>query len=340
MKCESCQIREVEIELPKDKGLEHGIWDSGELGSPYKLCKDCCHRLENLALRPREFYNLASIHGAFFYLHDDFYDYRTGEATQPDIPVEDAEDYPFPTYEQVKNDLHQLINFTLIQYTPTEEMIRQIQTFEKADVLNYIIKKVDNNFSISFKAYEIIAKAVGRPAENWAREQWKNKPSALTVEYYAKLLCSCLEPKEAFAIITNELAPLKRSAFNEASTALIYLRSPLTLDWLELQTQKMISFTTSFGLLAASSEFSWGRCKKWLDLGRPLSLIALDALNFCLLKNYRGQSLWLKNTKPQLTDPVDVLDIQKTLNEYLKKDAVPRTKNVIKAIFGNLETRP
>lgn len=336
MRCESCQIKDIELTIPKNDGLEYGIWDSGDLGAPYRLCTDCKNRLYQLALRPKELFNLVTIHGPFFYLHDDFYDYETGEATQPETPVVDAYKYPFPKFEEVKSNLNSLINYAFTQYITTEEVLQQLRTFDKEDVLNLIIEKVKHNSSISYKAYEIIAKVVGRQAEIWANSQWKNKEATQSITDYAELLSSCLSPYEAFEIIIKELDPLEGQAFNNASSALIFLNTAKTLDWLELQTHKMINFTTNFGQLAASSEFSWSRCKKWLDSGRPLSLVALDALNFCLLKNYRAQSLWIRNLKPRLTDQVDAQQIQYTLSEYLKKDSVPRTKNVIKSIIENL----
>jgi len=62
MKCESCKIKEYEVKEP-----------SGEGQNPYFLCKECQFRLLNRALRPLEFFNLASIHGDTPLLHDDFY---------------------------------------------------------------------------------------------------------------------------------------------------------------------------------------------------------------------------------------------------------------------------
>src|SRR5215204_1738464 len=80
--CESCRTRPVEIfELP-EKGAQL-----------YRLCTQCHHRLINYALRPLEFFNLAAIHGHSFHLHDDFYDDDTGEATQPEIEIEEPENF-------------------------------------------------------------------------------------------------------------------------------------------------------------------------------------------------------------------------------------------------------
>ncbi|WP_254560957.1 hypothetical protein [Dyadobacter diqingensis] len=91
MKCESCKINDFEVEQLED-----------EQQKPYYLCKSCFDRLENKALRPLEFFNLTAIHGHSSHLHDDFYDYETGEATQPDIEVVESEKFPFPTLNKFR----------------------------------------------------------------------------------------------------------------------------------------------------------------------------------------------------------------------------------------------
>ena len=72
MKCESCKIKEVET-------IE--IEDS--LGNTFKLCNECIDRLRKRSLRPREYFNLVSIHGHDYYLNDDFYNDLNGIAEQP-----------------------------------------------------------------------------------------------------------------------------------------------------------------------------------------------------------------------------------------------------------------
>ena len=94
MKCESCNINNFEVEELVDDGQK-----------PYRLCSLCLDRLLNKALRPLEFFNLTAIHGHGSYLHDDFYNYETGEATQPDIEVLETDKFPFPEFEQIKHKL-------------------------------------------------------------------------------------------------------------------------------------------------------------------------------------------------------------------------------------------
>jgi hypothetical protein len=150
MKCESCNIREIEVEELADEGQ-----------NPFRLCLPCHDRLLNKALRPLEFFNLTAIHGHGYYLHDDFYDYDTGEATQSDIEVIDAEKFPFPSFEQIRNDLNRLIDFAFVQYFTDDFVINELQEFDKLEVLKRLKEKVDYNRAINYKAYEIAGKVVG-----------------------------------------------------------------------------------------------------------------------------------------------------------------------------------
>ena len=89
--------------------------------------------------------------------------------------------------------------------------------------------------------------------------------------------------------------------------------------------------------MAASSNFTWERAKKWLDMGRPWSLIAIDAVKFCTTTGERlNQSPWMRELNPRLMDYPKLDSIAIGLQEYLKKDNVPRTKNAVGLIIENI----
>lgn len=336
MKCESCRTNEIEIEIPKNDGLKGGIWDTGAETPPYRLCLSCCDRLKNMALRPLEFFNLTAIHGHSHYLHDDFYDYDTGEAMQPETDVIDPEKFPFPTFEEIRSDLGKLIDYSFVQYFTEDNIIRELQKFDKQKVLNEIDKKVRYNNSISYKAYEIVPYVVGRIAESWAKEQWINRCREESILTFAELLSGCMEKKEAFRLITSEIEKSADETLNSNISSLLYLRDEKTLDWIETVADKIKNVSSDWGQLAASSQFSWKRAEKWLNTGRPLSLIALDAIYLCTCKDYARQSIWLQKIKPQLVDQISPEKMAYKLREYLETDSVPRTKNAVGSIMYNL----
>ena len=336
VKCQSCNIRQIEIELSKNDGLSDTIWDTLEKTEPYKLCLECRDRLVNFALRPLEFFNLTAIHGHSQYLHDDFYDYDTGEAIQPNIEVVDAEKFPFPTFEEVKNNLNKLIDYAFVQYFTDDAVIEELEKFDKTEVLKVIEQKILYNKSISYKAYEIVSHVVGKVAKHWAKEQWINRNAGANILNYAELISECFDFDEAFELITSELKKSDDKTFHENISALLYFKNEKILDWLETNAERIKNATSSFGQLVASSQFSWDRCNKWLNMRRPLSLIALDALFLCTIKSYTGQSIWLRKLRPRLTDNAQAETIANKLRDYLKVDSVPRTENVVGRIIYNL----
>ncbi len=325
MKCESCNINNFEVEQLANQGQ-----------NPYRLCRPCFDRLVNKALRPLEFFNLTAIHGHSFYLHDDFYDYETGEATQPDIDVLEADKFPFPNFEQVKHNLDRLIDFAFVQYSTGGYVIKQLSQFDKMQTLKTIDKKVKYNRAINYKAYEVVAKGIGKEAKDWVRIEWANrKENELLI--FAEAIAKCFDLDEAFEILTNEIESKDDKNLSENISALLYLQSDKTLDWIEKVIHRTKNISANWGTLAASSKFSWVRADKWLTVGRPLSLVAIDGLIFCTtIGDRQNQALWLQQKPPKLTDNPRPEIIATKLKDYLSKDNVPRTKIAINKIINNV----
>jgi hypothetical protein len=325
MKCECCTIKEIQVEELVDEGQ-----------NPYRLCSACHERLLKKALRPLEFFNLTSIHGHSNYLHDDFYDYNTGEATQSDIEIINAENFSFPDFQQIKNNLNRLIDFSFVQYFTDNFVINELQKFDKLEVLKSLKEKVNYNRAINYKAYEIAGKVVGKPAEEWIKSEWAKKQEN-ELQVFAEPLTKCLDFKEAFEILTKELESNDDKYLSENVSAMCYFQSDKTLDWIENISVRIKNISSSWGQLAVSSQFTWDRANKWLTFGRPLSLIALDGLIYCTTNGERlNQSLWLRQLSPRLTDNPKPEIIAKRLRDYLNVDSVPRTKNAVETIIDNM----
>jgi len=325
MKCESCNINDFEVEQLADEGQ-----------NPYYLCRLCLDRLINKALRPLEFFNLTAIHGHSFYLHDDFYDYETGEATQPDIEVLQPDKFPFPDFEQIKNNLDRLIDFVFVQYFTQDYVIKQLKQFDKKETLKNIDKKVKYSRAINYKAYEVIGKVIGKEAKDWLKNEWTNrKENELLI--FAEAISKCFDFDEAFETLTSEIECESDKSLPENISALLYFQSDKTLDWIEKVIHRTSNISTNWGTLAATSQFTWVRADKWLNAGRPLSLIAIDALLFCTMTGDRqNQAFWLQQHTPKLTDNPRPEIIANKLKDYLSKDNVPRTKNAVNKIIDNI----
>jgi hypothetical protein len=327
IKCESCVINEFQVEE----------FIKGEQ-NPYRLCKSCHERLLNYALRPLEFFNLVSIHGHTYYLHDDFYDYDTGEATQPKIDVINADSFPFPELENIKTNVKKLVDYACVQYFTSDNVVELLKNNDKETILNYLDCKVNYNRAINYKAYEIAAKVLNLTASQWISKEWESrKENELLV--FAEAICKCLPFEEAFQILTSEIETTDEKYFTDNSSALIYLQSSKTLDWIEKISNRITNVSTSWGTLAAASQFSWDRAEKWLKIGRPLSLIALDGLILCTTSwDRQNQAIWFRENPPSLVNPAKSEIIANTVTSYLERDKVPRTKNAVGQIIQNLFT--
>lgn len=336
MKCESCKIGSIEATIPVNEGLENGIWDEPNNETVYRLCKPCSNRLLNFALRPLEYFNLASIYGNSFHLHDDFYDYENGEASQPKIAVLNVNKFKFPRYDEIKNDLNQLLDFAIVQFYTDESVINQLKKFDKNELIQILKDKVEYNRGINYKAYEIAGKVTKSESYDWIKKEWKSRRNN-ELQIFAEPISNSFESREAIEVITKELESRDDKYLGDNISALLYLQSPMVLNWIEKVQNRINNVNSQWGQLAASSKFNWDRANSWLQSGRPLSLIALDALNFCTTKGKRlNQSLWMRKLNPTLLNSPKSDLIANKLKEYEIKDNVPRTRNTINRIIENI----
>ncbi len=142
---------------------------------------------------------------------------------------------------------------------------------------------------------------------------------------------------EAFRIISSEIDSCDDRFLYEYIGTLNYIRNEKVLDWIETSSKRIINVGQNWGHLAASSQFNWKRAEKWLLQGRPLSLIALDALMFCTTIGERlNQSPWMRQIQPKLIDNPKPEIIARRLQDYLIVDSVPRTKSSVQRIINNI----
>ncbi len=321
--CESCKTRLF------------AVVTGTELPDTYKICNPCRERLNNRALRPLELFNLVAIHGHYYDLHDDFYDYHNGKATQPNVDVEDPELYPFPILEEVRKNLHDLIDFACVEYFTSQKTYDYIKLFDKEEVLDYLKFKVNYNREINYKCYEIAANILHNYAGDWIRDEWKGR-KLNELGIFAQALAACLPIDEAFETITLELEPLLGSHLSEGSWALYYLNSNKTLGWIEKVKNKIINIPSGWGALAAQSQFNWETAERWLNMGRPLSLIALDALDYCTGIPHASWPIQLQRNPPVLFDRPESSMIVTVVNKYIEIDNARRPRLLGLQIIKNL----
>jgi hypothetical protein len=324
--CEACRIRPVEFIVEDDDPRQ-----------PYRLCGPCAYRLRTLSLRPLEWFNLAAIHSPWkFLLHDDFYS-EEGMATQPREAVEHPHRYPAPTLELVKDDLERLLDYAMAQWWLKDDVLQALALHDKKQLLSALQGRIERcpNYEVESKAYAICATVLGPLAGDWIRERWRTYDFR-TLLTLAQATARCLPLDEGYPKVIQALMDVAPQELVDKCFALGWFRSEKTLDWLESHTSYMVNnwghISERWGQLAALSQFSWPRAVRWLDCGRPLSLVAILALK-AVQRNNVGLQL---EPAPVLIDPAPVDAMVSRLREYAARDAVPRVEQDVQAIIDTL----
>jgi hypothetical protein len=311
------------------------VVDTDDPEQPYLVCGGCAHRLQARSLRPIEWFNLAAIHSPYKYLlHEDFYD-EQGVAEQPEEKVDSPENYPAPTLQSVQGDLERLVDFAMTRWRLENKVVRALGNFDKEDVLKALQARVDKypNYALESTAYEICNSVLGSAARDWIRERWRSwRPKTLFTLSYAT--AACLPFDEGYNRVVQALMDVPPQELVDQCAALAWFRSEKTLDWLEDHTGYMLNnwghVPDSWGRLAALSDFSWDRAASWFDKGRPLSLVALDALKAC----YRFNTGLLERFKPRLARPAPIDEMTAKLRDYARKDPAPRVERDVEYIVN------
>jgi hypothetical protein len=166
------------------------IVDSQDPQCPFRLCPAAADRLRQLSLRPREWFNLAAIHGPFeFHLHDDFYT-CFGEALQPEVDSIDSHFFPFPGRDEVLEELDLLVDLAVAWGAGDEgkwgiNFGLALQQFPRDRVIPEILHRLTISRASEEAAYELMA-AYPDPTfaevleERWA-SAWDQHSGALVI---------------------------------------------------------------------------------------------------------------------------------------------------------------
>lgn len=131
-------------------------------------------------------------------------------------------------------------------------------------------------------ARQLVIDLFGPRARDWARAIWRHQRKTSIVAGDLALIGCALPRDEARELATawyRESADRKQQSVR--LPMLGQLHDPRVLDLVEewwRDRRSSDSVTSDWGEMAASSRISWSTIVHWIQGGRPLSLIALDAL--------------------------------------------------------------
>jgi hypothetical protein len=318
-KCEACEEAIVTVEEP-----------NGE-GKPFRVCLACHSRLLGLALRPVEWFNLAKRHGVgAFLLHDDFYA-DNGTAYQAQREVDSPEQHPAPTLSTVCDDPDALLDFTITQGQFTAEVALAWQALDHTAVLMAIKRRYRSTDLVELQAVvlEIAACSLGERGRDFVLAALKNFSDPCLLGPLAQASVTCLTFDDGFGRVVDALSRMDENSRRDSMYALFYFHTDGTLDWIESNVSSPVS--EDWGRLAAASLFTWKRAVSWLNKGRLVSLVALDALEAIV----RPQSLLLREYGPELVDKPSRAVFEEALKEYVHRDSVPRVKKTVEFLLEN-----
>lgn len=320
--CESCERASIAVIEPCDDPQE-----------PYRLCGACHQKLHVRALRPLEWYNLAKRHGwNQLLLHDDFYD-QDGMADQPEEPVERPGEYPAPTLPIVAHDARLLLDYAVTRWHFDSDVAAAWAVFPRPEILTVLSERFGStaNLGIRSRVLEICASALRQSGVDFVRYVWGDYPAHVSLPPLAQASAECLPFREGFDRVTAALAEQEGSRKRDLIFSLGYFHSPETLGWIEQHIFEPI--TEAWGYLAAASRLDWPRVERWFERGRPLSLVAIDALASIV----RPQSPLLRAHGPRLYQPPSPERFKHVLLAYADRDRVPRVQQRTAGLLSRVQ---
>lgn len=314
MRCQACRRAEA----------TERVCDDPE--PTYLLCGACAGRLRARALRPREWFHLASLHGwGAFSLHDDFYD-DDGTAWQPESDVDDPASHPFPGPAEWQRDTRLAFEVALVKWSLPHEVLVVLRSDPATTLacLSALARPVHHA-----AACEVAARALGPGAAAWVRARWAANDAELFSLGHAS--AACLPRLEALARMSaaiERLAPEERA---DGLLALSHFDDPAVLGLIERWACSPV--LESYGNVAAANRLDWPTVDRWLTSGRPMSLVALDAL----VALAEPRTPLLRQLRPRLVDPPEGRRFIDTLRLHAARDDAPRVTQAVNYVLANKE---
>lgn len=224
-----------------------------------------------------------------------------------------------------------LYSITRWHFTP--DVAAAWSAIPRAEVLNVLSERFasTSNPEIRSQLLEICASALRETGADLVRYAWGDYPVTVSLPALAQASATCLPFQDGFSRVTAALAQQHGSKKRDLMFSLGYFHSPEALDWIELNIFEPI--TESWGYLAAASRLDWPRVERWFEQGRPLSLVAIDALGAII----RPQSPFLRAYGPRLHQPPTRERLHHVLSAYAEHDKVPRVQQRIAELVSGTE---
>ena len=246
------------------------------------------------------------------------------------LEVIQTEHFAGPDLESIADDLERLLDYALLRPTMERSVSEALGRHDKSKMLASLQDRLSGPCSttVEVRLYEISEVVLGPFAEDRIRQRWATCRAEVLFAL-AAASTRCLPSEEAFSLAVRALDRTANRELCPQMHVLAVFQSEKTLDWIEAHVTSPV--TADWGSLAAVSRFSWPRAAKWLDRGRPLSLVALDALYFCEEYDTR----MLQELAPRLLAPASKDIMVARLERYAQEDKAPRVKQRVSWLISH-----
>jgi len=357
-RCQASQIVPAEVSVPSE-----------EMDFSFHLSCDAATRLKAHALSPGEWLNLASIHGRHgVYLGDSLYD-SFGRALRPlaDVPISPV----FPTAKEISENLGRQLDLAVAWERESNgvDPIQLLRAWSESELTSEISLRLVKGVAaaVEDELFLICSELLASESSVWLRDQWG--ASRRAIFGLAKTCLQVLGPSDTARCLSVwlELASQDQRRAAEHEVGLIsrqlsgmhalqlgqlyvdgldsstkggaacrlwaHLQDPCCLDWIERNVPAS-NVGSEWGQLAAASRITWEQCAKWIRSGRPLSLVALDALYTCGCFEPQRVVPEVLRRKPHLLCPASEAEMTACLRDYVQRDSAPRVRNQVATIIA------
>jgi len=265
-----------------------------------------------------------------FLLHEDFYD-EAGTALQPALAVVRAEDFPTPTLAGVCSDPRLLLDFTITRWHFEGPLAAAWRILPQPAVLAALSERfvATANTEIRSRILTVCASTLGSFAADFVRYAWGEYFEKTSLVSLAEASVACLPYREGLDRVKAALQQLENREKRDLMFCLGCFHTAEALDWIEQNIFEPI--TESWAYLAAASRIDWSRVERWLRQGRPLSLVAIDALAAIA----QPMTPLLRSYGPTLHEPPTLSTFEASLMDYRQRDPVPRVQKRVEWLLGN-----
>lgn len=227
--------------------------------------------------------------------------------------------------------LDTLLEHAVLTYSVTDAHVEAFARFSRSDLLVAVLRCAENATDKHdlYVPGEVIRRVLKADAASLFRSHF-DRERRENLSHWAAVGAACL-PNEEVAAGIFEMGDAGAD-WKSVIYALEHARTHLALDWIERQVGQQKVVSRSWGSLAAKSRLDWLRLKRWLEGGRPLSLVALDALHYIAhSRGTMGQSSVVLGEAPAGSE------LRSALQSYATRDPVPRVTDMVAGIEKNID---